>query len=146
MIQERFTKEVYDYDMSMMKNGQTRSMLSFCKDLMTTSMFAGALMGGVGSYIMFQSIPVGSSLLTAAGAIAGAIYSAKNKDKSKTIKQVLNDFFNDDSSEFAALKSRYHKKIFRQVLLELLIYNLLISPFVNWLCGWADDDKDKWWL
>lgn len=146
MIQERFTEEVYDYDMATMKNGQTSAMLSFCKNLMASSMLAGGVMGGVGSYILFQSIPVGGPLLTALGAMAGAVYSAKNKSKAKPIKQVIDEFFKDDSSEFAILKSRYHKKIFKQVLLELALYNIVISPFINWICRCADENKDKWWL
>jgi hypothetical protein len=96
MIQERFTKEVYDYDMAAMKNGQMSAMLSFCKDLMTTSMLAGGIMGGVGSYIVFQSIPVGGPVLTALGALAGAYYSARNKTNSKSVKQVVDAFLNDD--------------------------------------------------
>lgn len=152
MLQERFSKEVYDYDMAMMKNGQLSSILSLCKQLMAASMFSGAALGGLGSYIIFQSIgsiwggPVVSMMLTAAGTLLGARYGLKNSSKSKSTKEILNDFLNDESTEYNAVKSLYHKRILKQVAWELFLYHAVLCPFINWICAKADDDRDEWWL
>ena len=148
MLQERFGKEVYDYDMAMMKNGQLSSLLGLCKQLMAASMFSGAALGGLGSYIIFQSLggPGVSTMLTVAGALLGGSYGFKNSGTSKSTKEILNDFLNDESTEYNAVKSLYHKRILKQVAWELFLYHAVLNPLINWICAKADDDKSEWWL
>lgn len=151
MIQERFGEEVYDYDMAMYKNGQTRMLFSLCKDIARSSIVGGAGIGAAGAYILLRSASTfftGSTIpVLALGALAGYYYSASNKAEGSSVKDVFNKYFNNESTENDAVKSLYHKRILKQIVAELILYNIIIAPIINYIASKADDDKHKtWWL
>lgn len=63
----------------------------------------------------------------------------------KSLKQLYNEYISKGDTEQQYLLSRSNKKNIKQVILELAIYNLLITPVVNLICKWADDDDEAWW-
>lgn len=147
MIQERFSKEVYDYDMAMMKNGQLNMLFRLCTQIAQTSVLAGGGVGALSTFLLMRSIP-GFPIYLAAGTLLGmwyANYSRKKGKGNKTTKQVWNEFFNDDSTPDSFVRSMYHKRIRKQIAVELIAYQVL-SMFIGFLCTKADDDKDDWWL
>lgn len=147
MIQERFSNTVFDYDMSMYKNGQHRLFFNYCTALMSTSPVIGGALGASLAYAILRSTPYIGNYISLFGAAAGiyySYYSRKNKSN-ESFSQINQRFFNDNSSETSRLKSHYNKKMLKQIFLELLTYNIL-SAFVKWVCGKADKDKDEWWL
>ena len=151
MIQERFGEEVYDYDMAMFKNGQTRLLYNLCRDVARSSVMGGAGVGALASYTLLRSasnLAFGSSIpVLALGALAGYIYSSKNKDGRSSVKNVINKYFKNESTQNDAVKSLYHQRVLRQIVSELAIYNLMIAPIINYIASKADDDKHKtWWL
>lgn len=151
MIQERFGEEVYDYDMAMYKNGQTRLLYNLCRDVARSSVFGGAGVGALTSYTLLRSasnLAFGSSIpILALGALAGYIYSSKNKSGDSTIKDVVNKYFKNESTHNDAVKSLYHQRVLKQIVSELIIYNAIVAPIIGLIASKADDDKHKtWWL
>lgn len=150
MIQERFGEEVYDYDMAMYKNGQTRLLFNLCADVAKSSMMGSSAIGAGAAYILLRSASnmfAGSSIpVLLLGAIGGYLYS-KNKGQDLSMKDIYKKYFDDDSTEGSTVRSFYHKRILKQIAAELLIYNILIAPIIGFIASKADDDKHKtWWL
>jgi hypothetical protein len=136
MLQERFSDPVYDYDMEMYKNGQFKIFRDFLVATMRGSVLGGIGAGALGGFL------IGNIFGAAAGAIAGGAYSmySKNKHDSKSMKEVWKDFTDyTKSDEYQdALKSIYNKRALKQVGSEIAIYNILLGPFIDALCKYAD--------
>jgi hypothetical protein len=136
MLQERFSDPVYDYDMQMYKNGQFKIFRDFLVATMRGSVLGGIGAGALGGFL------IGNTLGAAIGAIGGGIYSAYARKKygSKSMKEVYREFTDyTKSDEYSdAIKSIYNKRALKQVGSEIAIYNLLLGPFIDALCKYAD--------
>lgn len=141
MLQERFSDPVYDYDMEMYKNGQFKIFRDFLVATMRGSVLGGIGAGALGGFL------IGNIFGAAAGAIAGGAYSmySKNKHDSKSMKEVWKDFTDyTKSDEYQdTLKSIYNKRALKQVGSEIAIYNILLGPFIDALCKYADQPDQK---
>ena len=140
MIQERISNPVYDYDMQMYKNGQFRVFLNF---LGATA--RGSLLGGMGAGALLGFL-VGDIYGAIPGAILGGIYNRTHKTSDKkSIKETWNQLTNytDVDDYDTALKNMYNKRALTQVGSEIAIYNIILGPFINALCKYADEPEQK---
>lgn len=143
MWHERFGKEVYDYDMHMYKGGQYHMIFDFIKQYALSSTKKAALVGGIMSgYIFGMGIPA-FLIGAAAGAAFGQV--TKSAHSGISLKEIYNKMFNDDSSEDARLRSYHHRKLRKQILLEVAFYKLVLLPLISMLCSFSDgpDEKNK---
>lgn len=141
MLQERFSDPVYDYDMEMYKNGQFKIFRDFLVAVMRGSVLGGIGAGALGGFL------IGNVFGAAVGAVGGGAYSmyARNKYDNKSMKEVYKEFTNyTKSDEFNdTLRSIYNKRALKQVGSEIAIYNLLLGPFIDALCKYADRPEEK---
>lgn len=145
-IQERFGERVYDYDTQMYKNGQFRTVFKIVRDLMQNNIYAGmaggAVLGGAFGGPLGSVIGVVTALFIRNSARK---YQKSGQLDKKTLKQLYKEHLGKGDTEQQYLLSRSNKKNIKQVILELAIYNLLITTVVNLICKWADDDDEGWW-
>lgn len=146
IIQERFGERVYDYDTQMYKNGQFRTVFNIVRDLMQNNIYAGAasgaILGGAFGGPLGSLIGIGTAMFIRNRAHK---YQKQGLLQKKSLKQLYNEHISKGDTEQQYLLSRSNKKNIKQVILELAIYNLLITPVVNLICKWADDDDEAWW-
>ena len=145
MIQERISNPVYDYDMEMYKNGQFRIFLNFLTATLRGSLLGGMGVGALGGFLIGNVL--GNVYGAIPGAILGAMYGYGNSRKNgkKSIKDVWNELTNYTNTEDydTTLRNMYNKRALTQVGSEIAIFNILISPFINALCKYADEPEQK---
>ena len=146
VIQERFGPRVYDYDTQQYKNGQFRTVFQVIRDLAFNNVILGTGASAAMGAAFFGPFGLLGGLLGIAMRYYGFKQQRAGKMEKKSIRDIFHEKFNDDSSEEAYVNTWLNRKNIKQVAIELLIYNLLITPTVNLICMWADDsDDDQWW-
>lgn len=70
----------------------------------------------------------------------------ENGFKISSIINAYNNFTNDASTEESWKISRARKKALKKTLVELAIFNTIVTPLVSLICLFADGDDKKDWL
>lgn len=163
MLQQRYGHTTYDMDTEEYNGGVFRSVwklisMPILKDGInlqielseeykkinnrTAAFSYGAIGASLG--VMVDNFLISSPLSTVgllAGAAIGVIASLNSKARGTIASQ-----FNNRSSMQAYAESRARLQHLKQVATEIMIYHMMIQPFINALCAFADnddDDKDK---
>lgn len=163
MLQQRYGHTTYDMDTEEYNGGVFRSVwklisMPILKDGInlqielseedkkinnrTAALAYGAIGASLG--VMVDNFLISSPLSTVgllAGAALGVIASLNSKARGTIASQ-----FNNRSSMQAYAESRARLQHLKQVATEIMMYHMMIQPFINALCAFADDeddDKDK---
>lgn len=70
----------------------------------------------------------------------------ENGFKVSSIINAYNNFTNDTSTEESWKISRARKKALKKTLVELIVFNTIVTPLVSLICMYADGDDKKDWL
>lgn len=158
-LQSSYANTVYDMDTEEYNGGVFRSVwklisMPILKDGMNVQVelsdveqkqnkkISALAYGSIGASlgIIVDNALISSPMSTVgilAGAALGIIASLNSRSRNAIASQ-----FNNRTSMQAYAESRARLQHIKQVSTEIALYHLMIQPFVNALCAFADDDDD----
>lgn len=160
MLQNAYGKMVYDFDTQQYEGGIFRDGARGIKllalpfvDMIRYNFKIGQLLKMPSKYQAKNSALFGASLgclvdamligspATMVGTTIGAALSVLSSADSNSIKY-FDELFNNKSSKAEYKKSRARLQNLKLIAAQLIIYNAMITPFVNSLAALADDDDN----
>lgn len=166
MLQQRWGERVYDYDTKQYKNGIFRTAFKYGAEVIKNSLFGSGIAGAVAGLAILGTGQLGAIL----GVTSHVIYRATHKGKNKkSISEINKEFFGMENFNMQMLKTllpfgfkpKYNNPLdektylnqrqnfydIKRIMCEVLIYNLILQPFANYIAMLADnDDDDKFML